>query len=70
MVFERLGWEPRESAAVRLTSSRWRRIHDEGRKTLELCDLTRTLPLTLTLRLTLTMTLRLTLTMTITLTLP
>ena len=32
------GWTGRESAAVRLTSSRWRRIHDEGRKTLELRD--------------------------------
>ena len=36
MALERLGWAKRESAAVRLTSSRWRRIHDEGRKTLEL----------------------------------
>ena len=35
MALERLGWTKRESAAVRLTSSRWRRIHDEGRKTLE-----------------------------------
>ena len=38
MALERVGWEERESAAVRLTSSRWRRIHDEGRKTLELRD--------------------------------
>ena len=36
MALERLRWAKRESAAVRLTSSRWRRIHDEGRKTLEL----------------------------------
>jgi len=36
MALERLGWGGRESAAVRLTSSRWRRIHDEGRKTFEL----------------------------------
>ena len=36
MALERLSWARRESAAVRLTSSRWRRIHDEGRKTLEL----------------------------------
>ena len=39
MALERLGWAKRESAAVRLTSSRWRRIHDEGRKTLELREL-------------------------------
>ena len=38
MALERVGWAGRESAAVRLTSSRWRRIHDEGRKTLVLRD--------------------------------
>jgi len=38
MALEQLGWEKRESAAVRLTSSRWRRIHDGGRWTLVLRD--------------------------------
>ena len=36
MVLEQLGWARRESVAVRLTSSRWRRLHDEGCKTNEL----------------------------------
>ena len=34
MVLDRLGWEPHESAAVRLTCPRWRSTHDGGRKTL------------------------------------
>jgi hypothetical protein len=36
MVLDRLGWEPHESAAVRLTCPRWRSTHDGGRKTLRL----------------------------------
>jgi hypothetical protein len=38
MVLERQGRELRESAAMRQTSSRWKRIHDEGGETLELHD--------------------------------
>jgi hypothetical protein len=37
MVLDRLDWELRESAAVRLTCLRWRNIHDGGCKTLRLC---------------------------------
>ena len=37
MVLDRLDWELRESAAVRLTCLRWRNIHDGGCNTLRLC---------------------------------